>query len=151
MVWGGSQWVGTREFGGQPSVSIHRKTVTLASRGSWAGSGNTKGLKTAAVGFFAPDPGAYTFAGSAQAEVWQGRGAVELVMYHYTPGESLIYVDSIELDNGSDPVEIEDWHVTLEPGEGLILAAIVEHNYTAANVRLRSFTITHSPEAQAGP
>ncbi len=147
MVWGGGNWVGPREFGGQPAVSVRRKTVTLASRGSWGSPGNQKGVKTAALAFIAPEPGTYTLEGKAQAEVWQGKAGVELVLYRHVPDESLTYVDSLDLEKGAEPVEIAGWSVTLKKGEQLVIAAIVARNHTAANVRVRGFQIVQDANA----
>ena len=141
MIWSGSQWIGPREFGGQPSVSIQRRTVKLASRGSWGGSGNTQGVKTAAIALIAPTEGQYKLTGNAQAEIWQGKGTAELIIYHRASDGSLTLVKSLDLEKDAEPVQIEHAIVELKAGEQLVVAALVARNHTAANVRVRSFQI----------
>jgi hypothetical protein len=142
LIWTGESWQSDgHDFGGQPSVSINRTTVTLGSRGAWGNDGNFKGGKWAGLGFTAPKDGKYTVETKVSADVWNGDGPVNLVILKLNKDKEATEIKNIELAKGAEPTPLEEVSVDLAEGEELVFVARVNQMYTAANIKLARMKI----------
>lgn len=142
MIWGGKEWIGPFEFGGQPGIKIKKGMAVMGSRGAWSGEGNAKGHKISALAFIAPKDGKYTLSAKANAHVWQGKKPAELLIMVLKKKGGVEEVNSFELKKGAEKIDLGNNKVSLKKGDMLIIVNIVEHYHTAASVYIRDLKIS---------
>jgi hypothetical protein len=143
MPWVGNEWSDAKNSqGGQPRATVNRNGIHLGARSGWSG---TPAQKLAALTFVAPRKGRYSIEGALSAEIWEGRGPVDVNLLKRLPGANgASLVRSWAAENGK-PVTLEGIQVELAEGEFLTVVPRFRAMHTAANIHVRDLALRLMP------
>ncbi|MCY3018804.1 MAG: hypothetical protein NTW87_07225 [Planctomycetota bacterium] len=143
MPWSGREWKDPQNnHGGQPGASVNREGIHLGSRGGWGG---TPAQKLATLTFVAPLGGRFTVEGMLNADIWEGRGPVDVHLLKRSPGaDAAAPVQSWALEKNK-PVKLENLKVELAEGEMLTIVPHFRGMHTAATIQIRELALRLVP------